>query len=160
MNEIRGAKVNLDDLYTHKKNVDIMTVTTYNTVLDRIHKKVRTCSRQRVDNQSCWFVVPELMIGSPRYDVRLCTAYLVRELEDNGFQVKYTHPNLLFICWKHWVPDYVRAEVKKQTGVAIDGFGNEVAKKEVMKTIHDARFTPTTSYKPTGRFVYSDDLLK
>jgi hypothetical protein len=54
----------------------------------------------------------------------------------------------------------VRAEVKKQTGVAIDGFGNEVQKKEVMKTINDARFTPTTSYKPTGRFVYSDDLLK
>jgi len=158
MDDIRAPKVKLDDLYIHKKNVDVMTVTTYNTVLQRIHKKVLTCSRQRVDNQSCWFVVPELMIGSPRYDVRLCTAYLVRELEDNGFQVKYTHPNLLFVCWKHWVPDYVRAEVKKQTGVAIDGFGNEVQKKEVLKAI-DPRFTPTTSYKPTGRFVYSDDLL-
>jgi len=159
MDQVHTPKIKLDDLYVRKKNVDLMTVTTYNTVLERIHKKVQTCSRQRTDNQSCWFVVPELMIGSPRYDVRLCTAYLVKELEDNGFQVKYTHPNLLFICWKHWVPDYVRAEVKKQTGVVIDGFGNEVAKKEVLKAI-DPRFTPTTSYKPTGRFVYSDDLLK
>ena len=159
MDQVHTPKIKLDDLYVRKKNVDLMTATTYNTVLERIHKKVQTCSRQRTDNQSCWFVVPELMIGSPRYDVRLCTAYLVKELEDNGFQVKYTHPNLLFICWKHWVPDYVRAEVKKQTGVVIDGFGNEVAKKEVLKAI-DPRFTPTTSYKPTGRFVYSDDLLK
>ena len=141
--DFRATKVNLDDLYKHKHNVNIMTVTTYNSVLERIH----------------WFLVPELMIGSPRYDVRLCIAYLVKELEENGFQVKYTHPNLLFICWKHWVPDYVRSEVKKQTGVAIDGFGNEVAKKEVVKAI-DPRFTPTTSYKPTGRFVYGDDLLK
>ena len=159
MDDIRAPKLKIDDLYIRKKNVDVMTVTTYNTVLERVHKRVQTCSRQRTDSQSCWYVVPELMIGSPRYDVRLCTAYLVKELEDNGFQVKYTHPNLLFICWKHWVPDYVRAEVKKQTGVAIDGFGNELAKKEVLKAI-DPRFTPTTSYKPTGRFVYSDDLLK
>jgi hypothetical protein len=159
MDEIRPNKLNLDDLCKRKQKVAIMTTTTYNTVLERIHKRVQTCSRQRTDNQSCWFVVPELMIGSPRYDVRLCIAYLIRELEDNGFQVKYTHPNLLFICWKHWVPDYVRSEVKKQTGVAIDGFGNELAKKEVVKPV-DPRFTPTASYKPTGRFVYSDDLLK
>jgi hypothetical protein len=157
--DFRATKVNLDDLYKHKQNVNIMTVNTYNSVLERIHKRVKTCSRQRLDNQSCWFLVPELMIGSPRYDVRLCIAYLVKELEENGFQVKYTHPNLLFICWKHWVPDYVRSEVKKQTGVAIDGFGNEIAKKEVVKAV-DPRFTPTTSYKPTGRFVYGDDLLK
>jgi hypothetical protein len=157
--DFRATKVNLDDLYKHKQNVNIMTVNTYNSVLERIHKRVKTCSRQRLDNQSCWFLVPELMIGSPRYDVRLCIAYLVKELEENGFQVKYTHPNLLFICWKHWVPDYVRSEVKKQTGVAIDGFGNEIAKKEVVKAV-DPRFTPTASYKPTGRFVYGDDLLK
>ena len=27
--------------------------------------------------------------------------------------------NLLFLSWKHWIPSYVRGEVKKKTGVSI-----------------------------------------
>ena len=33
---------------------------------------------------------------------------------------------MLFISWKHWIPAYVRDEIKKKTGVAIDGYGNEL----------------------------------
>ncbi len=44
------------------------------------------------------------------------------------FLVKYTTPNLLFISWKHWIPSYVRNEIKKKTGVVIDGHGNKVDK--------------------------------
>jgi hypothetical protein len=154
--ETRPNQLNLDTLFEYKKNVDIQTVKSYNTILDRIHKRVQTCSRQRIDNVSSWFVVPEVMLGYPRYDVRLCIAYLVQQLRNNGFNVSYTHPNLLFICWKHWIPDYVREEIKKQTGKQVDGFGNEVKRADVAAQLSskqlDPRFMPVTTYKPTGRF--------
>ena len=153
----RPTKINLDELFEHKKNVDIMTVKTYNTILDRIHKKIKTCSNQRINSESCWFLVPEIMLGCPRYDRRLCIAYLIQELEDNGFRVKYTHPNLLFLCWKHWIPSHVRDEIKRQTGKAIDGNGNEIhAKKDINKPF-DPRFNSTSTYKPSGKF--SEDIL-
>ena len=149
MDQVRATKINLDDLFRTRMHSNIQTVKTYNSILDKIHKRMKTASRQRNDNQSCWFVVPEVQIGVPRYDVRPCIAYLVKELEDNGLRVQYTHPNLLFISWAHWIPDYVRMEVQKQTGTQIDGTGKEKQK-----------FTPINSYKPSGRFAYSDDLFR
>ena len=52
----------------------------------------------------------------------------MEKLQDNGFIIKYTHPNLLFISWNHWIPGYVRNEIKKKTGITVDGFGNRVQK--------------------------------
>ena len=39
------------------------------------------------------------MYGFPLYDFKSCILYLFKSLTDNGFDVKYTHPNLLFISW-------------------------------------------------------------
>ena len=38
--------------------------------------------------------------------------------------MRYTHPNLIFISWGHYIPTYVRNEFKKKTGIAIDEHGN------------------------------------
>ena len=64
------------------------------------------------------------MIGVSRYDVTECTGYILRKLRENDLAVRYTHPNLIFISWVHWIPGYVRQEYKKQTGTVIDGYGN------------------------------------
>ena len=80
-----------------------------------------------------------MMIGIPMFDHGACTAYLIDKLRDNGFVIRYTHPNLLFISWKHWVPAYVRNEIKKKTGLVVDGHGNKVdenAEKEDPNKAH------------------------
>ena len=74
-----------------------------------------------------------MMIGVPKFDQSICISYIIDKLETNGFRVRYTHPNLLFISWKHWVPDYVRTEIKKKTGVNIDGHGNIIKNDEQNK---------------------------
>ena len=156
MEDVVPETLNMESLFDRKKHVDIQTVKSYNTILARIHTRIHYSSRQRINSECCWFIVPEIMLGCPTYDVRLCIAYLVQQLQKNGFNVKYTHPNLLFICWKHYIPDYIRSEIKKQTGVQIDGFGNEVKKNETTSEIQtkalDPRFMPVTKYKPVGRF--------
>ena len=64
-------------------------------VLNRIHTRIKVTSRQNNNEQFCWFVIPEVILGAPKYDAPSCIVYVVNELKENGFKVKYTHPNLL-----------------------------------------------------------------
>jgi hypothetical protein len=181
-------KINIDDLYEKKRQHDLTQLALFNKILNRIHVRIKTVSRQKIDEQYCWFVVPEIIIGVPKYDHAGCIAYLMDKLNENGFAVRYTHPNALFICWKHWVPSYVRNELKKKTGIIVDEFGNKVVegenliqnvskqqigsssnsfeemmfkKKEpgIQLQKNQKKFTPIQSYKPNGLLIYNDDLL-
>jgi hypothetical protein len=178
--------LNIDELYEKKRNQDMTKLELYNKILNRIHVKIKTVSRQKIDEQFCWFLVPEIIIGVPRYDNATCIAYLIDKLKTNKFVVRYIHPNLLFISWMHWVPAYVRTELKKKTGIQINEFGekleddpeknaNEDDNSNNLNNLNDflknpenssanknkskKEYTPITSYKPSGNFVYDEDLL-
>jgi hypothetical protein len=181
-----SEKLNIDELYERKRQHDLNQLALYNKLLNRIHVRIKTTARQKMDEQFCWFIVPEIMIGVPKYDQGACVAYLVDKLKENGFAVRYIHPNTLMISWKHFVPSYVRNELKKKTGVIIDENGNQVGSddtktltngdqpkslEEMMfkikepnqssnsKTQNQKKYTPISSYKPQGNLVYNDELL-
>ena len=142
-------KINLDDLYEKKREHDLRTLNTFNKLLNRIHTKIKMTSRQKHDEQFCWFIVPEMMIGIPKYDHGECVAYLIDKLQNNGFIVKYTHPNLLLISWKHWIPQYVRTEIKKKTNISIDGYGNTINEEpKLLPGISKEKKKPKESNKP------------
>ena len=61
------------------------------------------------------------MIGVPKYDQGACISYLMDKLYTNGFIVKYIHPNVILISWKHWIPSYVRSELKAWNPNSYDG---------------------------------------
>ena len=118
-------KINLDDLFESKSEFDESKLVLYNKILNRIHNKIKQTSRNtKGKEQFVWYLIPEMMIGVSRYNVSECTGYILRKLRENDFIVRYTHPNLIFISWTHWIPGYVRQEYKKQSGTAIDGYGN------------------------------------
>ena len=119
-------KINLDELYQKKQEQDKNKLFTYNKILTRIHDKIKLTSRQKCQQQFCWFVVPEIILGVANYDHAGCIAYIVDKLQENKFMVRYTHPNLLLISWHHYVPNYVRNEFKKKTGTAIDEYGRPI----------------------------------
>ena len=119
-------KINLEELYDKKKTYDLSKLSVYNKILNRIHEKIKITSRQKVDTQFCWYVIPEIILGVASYDRASCISYILEELTSNGFVVRYTHPNLIFISWKHYIPSYVRTEFKKKTGIIIDEHGNRV----------------------------------
>lgn len=186
--EAFSEKLNIDELYEKKKQQDLNKLALFNKLLNRIHVKIKTVSRQKVDEQYCWFLVPETIIGVPRYDQGACIAYLIDKLTVNGFNIRYVHPNTLFISWMHFVPSYVRTEIKKKTGIVIDEYGKKVeenAGDATMRTITNSappdpndfmlniknqdmsqkgkppkkEYTPIKSYKPSGSLVYDDELL-
>jgi hypothetical protein len=119
-------KINLEELYDKKKTYDLSKLSIFNKILNRIHEKIKITSRQKVDTQFCWFVIPEIMLGVASYDRSSCISYILEELTSNGFVVRYTHPNLIFISWMHYIPSYVRNEFKKKTGIVIDEHGNRL----------------------------------
>jgi hypothetical protein len=182
-----SEKLNIDELYEKKRQYDLSKLALFNKILNRIHVRIKTTSRQKHDEHFCWFVVPEIIIGVPKYDQAACIAYLIDKLKTNGFNVRYIHPNTLFISWLHWVPSYVRTELKKKTGILIDEYGQKVENQEEESnndsskiTIHSSdpneimlnrnnngpkdnkpkkEYTPIKSYKPSGNLVYDDDIL-
>ena len=179
-----SEKINIDELYEKKRQQDLNKLALFNKILNRVHVRIRTVSRQKVDEQFCWFLVPETILGVPKYDQGACIAYLMDKLKTSGFNVRYIHPNLLFISWTHWIPSYVRTEIKKKTGIKINEYGERIQEEdseEGQKTIGNVssdpndyllkqndnqsgrvqkkEYTPIKSYKPSGNLVYDNDLL-
>ena len=122
-----ASSINIDDLYEKKRERDMAQLRIFNKMPRRIHGKIQLTTRQKVAEKICWFVVPEIMLGVPVYEQGGCIAYVMDKLKSDGFAVQYVHPNTLFICWNHWVPNYVISEIKTKTGVVYDNYGNTVA---------------------------------
>ena len=174
-----SEKLNMDELYEKKRQYDLNKLALFNKILNRIHVRIKLTSRQKLDEYFCWFVVPEVIIGVPKYDQGSCIAYLMDKLKDNGFNVRYIHPNTLFISWGHFVPSYVRSELKKKTGVTINEYGVKIdesenkqlysvsespnllmsVKEQPALKLAKRDYTPIKSYKPSGNLVYDEELL-
>lgn len=180
-----SEKLNIDELYEKKRQHDLTKLALFNKMLNSVHKRIKLTSRQKIDNQVCWYLVPETILGVPKYDQGACIAYLMDKLKNNGFNVRYIHPNLLFISWLHWIPSYVRTEIQKKTGIKLNEYGEKIEEKDEdgnIKMLEDVpsdpndymlkpndpnqkgkpqkkEYTPIKSYKPSGNLVYDDDLL-
>ena len=177
-----SEKINIDELYEKKRLSDVNKLELFKKILNRIHIRIKTTARQNVTDRSCWFIVPEIIIGVPKYDQGACIAYVMDTLQKNGFIIKYFHPNTLFITWNHWVPTYVRNEIKKKTGLVINEYGEKIADEKggddsddeltnntnsnsasssssIEQIKNSKKYTPINSYKPSGKLVYSEDLL-
>lgn len=178
-----SEKLNIDELYEKKRQYDLSKLSLYNKILNRIHVRIKTTSRQKIDEQFCWYVVPEVIIGVPKYDQGSCIAYLIDKLKSNGFNIRYIHPNTLFISWLHWVPSYVRTELKKKTGIIINEYGEKINEEDQVLNKNSSNmiddnfnlitkdqdltnenkskklYTSIKSYRPSGNLIYDDDLL-
>tara|TARA_Y100000992_G_C21256319_1_gene488723 strand:- start:119 stop:718 length:600 start_codon:yes stop_codon:yes gene_type:complete len=180
-----GSKINMDELFLKKQQQSMNVLNNYNKILNRIHNKIKFTSRQLINDECCWFIVPEFIIGIPKYNQNDCIAYVIHNLRENGFIVKYIHPSLIFISWKQWIPTYVRNEIKKKTGKSIDEYGNiknenenneeenneynnfaNLNVKNLSNKISNNKnlnkennFKDINSYKPSG-LIYTESMLK
>jgi hypothetical protein len=177
--------INMDELFKKKRERDLRELNLFKKILNRIHVKIEVTSKQKINEQFIWFLVPEFIIGYPKYDTSNCIAFLMDTLKENKFLVNYYHPNLLYIYWGHYWCDYMRTEVKKKFGIKIDELGNRVIEgddnefnnsikqlnyNELLlqenKTINskvsskkkneeDKKFTNINSYMPTNNIIYN-----
>jgi hypothetical protein len=74
--------INIDDLFEKKKEHNIREFNLFKKILNRIHIKIKITSRQKLNEQFIWFIVPEFIIGYPKYDIATCIIFLLDNLKN------------------------------------------------------------------------------
>ena len=153
--ERQPEKLSLDSLYDAELSSLECQELVYQQILSRVHKRIRLASKNWKQGRYCFYVIPEMVIGIPRYSVIECTKYLITTLKKNGFVVSYTYPNLLFISWEHYLHAKEREKIRQATGKRVNGFG-EVLKPKGEKPMSD---TEASSKREAPKNVYDMDML-
>jgi len=172
-------KVNIDELYERNQRRDLKQISIFNKILNRINNRIQLTARNKLNDKHIWFIVPGFIFGEPVYDQTDCIAYVITKLRENGFFIKFVHPNTLFISWENWVPSYTRHEIRKKTGYILDEKGNVVDRIEkkgenveedtTSKMLNPTntpsqkeqkQYTPIDKYKPTGNLIYGRDAFE
>ena len=129
--------INISDLNTERTKKMKLKEEIYSKILEKCHNRIKMSAASN-DLGYCFYNIPKYIYGIPIYDYESCLIYLVKSLDKNGFDLKYTHPNLLFISWlgKTNPKEYKNIEYKTK------------------------EYKPIEEYKPKGNFVYNTNLLK
>jgi hypothetical protein len=91
------TNINIYDLYRNINEKKQKRVSTFNVALRRCHSKIHESSMNEM--MSCLFTVPEYIIGEPLYKLNECIAYIMKQLRQDGFLVKYYPTKVLYISW-------------------------------------------------------------
>ncbi len=133
--------LNPSSLYSQEARRDATRIRIYNSVLQQIYTKIKAIARIPGNERSLWYVVPEFIPGTPRFDVKDCIVYLVWNLRNVGYQVDYTHPNLMLISWRNHDDKY-----KAQESPWAQVLG--AAREQVLGTVPTSR--PATAPRSTA----------
>ncbi len=130
--------LNPSSLYSQEARRDATRIRIYNSVLQQIYTKIKAIARIPGNQKCLWYVVPEFIPGTPRFDVKDCIVYLVWNLRNVGYQVEYTHPNLMLISWQNHDDKYKASE---SPWAQVLG----AARDQVLQTVPTSRPTKTTA---------------
>ena len=93
-------------LFEKRLRRDQSRLRAYNELLTQIHQRIYTTSQLTGNASYISYTVPPFIFGLPKLDMEDCIVYLVYQLRQSGYEVRYTYPNLLFISWKHHERNY------------------------------------------------------
>lgn len=169
------VKLDLDELYDKNHEIYLEKCLIYNKIIESIHNKIRSSSRE--NKKYCWYEIPRVVLGTPKYIFTECVSYVLYELTQNNFLVRFVYPNNLFIVWSHWVPSYLRHELNKKHNIKINEYGKIIQDNEIESITNDniendtkssksneiidkqskKTYRPTETYKPNS--VYDEEIL-
>ena len=92
--------LNPSSLYKEEARRDATRIRTYNMILNQIYNKIKATSRIAGGDKAIWYVVPELIPGTPRFDMADAVLYIVWNLRNVGYTVEFTYPNGLYVSWQ------------------------------------------------------------
>lgn len=88
---------NVNDIkrFIHEREKGRLKV--FEEVLEKCYHRIQTAVMR--DEPFALFVVPDFIVGKPRYNFANCIEYVIFRLKQNGFQLQYFYPNALKIGW-------------------------------------------------------------
>ena len=93
----RYFSLTIDDIDSFHKEKIKKWIKVYEKVLGYCFRKVREHVLR--DQKFCFFPVPEYLAGFPLYNITHCTCFIIKKLNQSGFQTKYIPPNMIYIHW-------------------------------------------------------------
>ena len=136
-----SSQVDINSLFETSNFKTLRRLETYDSILKKCHVRIKYYST--FEKTTCFFAVPEFIIGVPLYDVQELKTYMINSLTKNGFQVTYMDPNWLMIDWTK----------KKKT---MDKLKSN--SQDTIKNIK-SNYKPIEEYKPSGEFIYDQSSL-
>ena len=91
--------INIDELHREQEKKEDNKKEIFITVLELVHDKIKFTNKVSSD-KFCLFAVPNYIYGLPLFNINSCIIYLTKKLSDNGFDIKFTPPNILLISWE------------------------------------------------------------
>jgi hypothetical protein len=102
--------LNPASLYKDEAKRDATRIRIYNSILSQIYTKIKASAKIVGNPKALWYVMPEFIPGTPRFDMGDAILYVVWNLRNTGYKVQYTHPNLLLISWQDYDERYRTTE--------------------------------------------------
>ncbi len=145
--------ININELHREQNRKDEKRTEIYENILDKVHQKIKLTSKTS-DDKFCFYSVPIYVYGLPLFDVNNCILFLTKKLTYNGFDIRYTHPNLLLISWYE----------KQRKPILNSNSNSNYSSNSSLQKIEDLRkraleYRPITDYQPTNNFVYDANSL-
>ena len=141
-----SSQLDMNSLFDTTNQKALKRLETYDKILKQCHSRIKYYSK--FEKTTCFFAIPEFLIGVPLYDVAELRTYMMNSLEKNGFKLMYLHPNWLMIDWSE----------KKKT---IENAQKSLAKKtpQQAKKQVESKYKPIEEYKPSGSFIYDQSAM-
>ena len=154
------SMLNIDSLHRELDKRERRKLKIYDKILLKCHSRIKISTKKSGDT-FCFFVIPTYVFGIPLFDISGCVLYIVENLIKNGFDVKYTHPNLIFISWHRKKNNQlqlsnnrlVRNSYNNQTRTI--GYNNREINNQ--KRIQEG-YKLITDYTPTKNIIYKNSL--
>ena len=93
----RYFSLTVDDIDSFHKAKIRKWIKVYEKVLGHCFRRVREHVLR--DQNFCFFPVPEYLAGFPLYNITHCTCFIIKKLNQAGFQTKFIPPNVIYIFW-------------------------------------------------------------
>jgi hypothetical protein len=108
--EERVPQLSASSLFEARVKKDKARLRAYNDILSAILHKIAFTAAQPNQPTAVYYNVPPFVLGLPSMDLEDCIVYLVFQLRTQGYEVRYTYPNLLWVSWAHHETKYFREQ--------------------------------------------------
>jgi hypothetical protein len=93
----RYFSINVNDIENFHKEKIKKWIKVYEKVLGNCYRKIREHAMR--DQKYCFFSVPEYIAGFPLFNITHCVCFIIKKLNQAGFQTKLISPNIIYIHW-------------------------------------------------------------
>lgn len=143
-----NRQLDITELFQKKVQREEMRLSVYDTILERVHRRIKLVASQDGGLTFTTFVLPEVMIGQPLFNAEQCRSFVITSLVKNGFRVRYNHPNLLLISWEHLRPEYEMASkviTEAQKTLLDEAHAKAIDEQRKLQEEYDARVSAAAS---------------